>query len=190
MKNNSRPRLILLCLPVLLTVGLAACDDGGDSGGPAQPAQENTVLSAAEVADLQLMREEEKLARDVYRAMNRRHGTPIFSNIANSEQTHMDAIAGLLRQYGVPDPALAAEGSFTNSRLGGLYQTLVARGNASAAEALSVGADIERLDIADLDDALSRTRRADIIAVYQRLRQGSENHLRAFTGGGGQGRGL
>ena len=38
----------------------------------------------------------------------------------------------------------------------------------------------------DLDEAIARTDRGDIIAVYQRLRQGSENHLRAFTGGGGR----
>jgi hypothetical protein len=172
-------------LTAMLAAWCTACDDGGGSGADAPAAPDTaSAITATELADLRYMREEEKLARDVYRAMLRSHATPVFANIAASEQTHMDALGGLLRQYGVEE-ATPAEGRFTISELGGLYQTLVARGQTSAAEALRVGAEIERLDIADLDEAIARTDRGDIIAVYQRLRQGSENHLRAFTGGGG-----
>ena len=173
-------------LTVVLTACSSSCDDGGGSGADAPAAPDTTsAITATELADLRYMREEEKLARDVYRAMSRSHGTPVFADIAASEQTHMDALGGLLRQYGVDDAA-PGEGGFTIEALSGLYQTLVARGQTSAAEALLVGADIERLDIADLDEAIARTDRGEIIAVYQRLRQGSENHLRAFTGGGGR----
>ena len=38
----------------------------------------------------------EKLARDVYDALRLRWGSRVFSNIESSEQTHMDAIKGLL----------------------------------------------------------------------------------------------
>jgi hypothetical protein len=173
-------------LTAMLAAWCTACDDGGGSGADAPAAPDTTsAITATELADLRYMREEEKLARDVYRAMSRSHGTPVFANIAASEQTHMDALGGLLRHYGVDDAA-PGEGGFTIEALSGLYQTLVARGQTSAAEALLVGADIERLDIADLDEAIARTDRGEIIAVYQRLRQGSENHLRAFTGGGGR----
>ena len=175
-------------IPALLLMLLgAACDDGGGSGEAAPATSNTTDVTSTELTDLRYMREEEKLARDVYRALSQRHGTQMFANIAASEQTHMDALSGLLRRYGATDSA-PAEGRFTIPELAALYPALVARGQTSEAEALGVGADIERLDIADLDKAIARTSRADILAVYQRLRQGSENHLRAFTGGGGRGR--
>ena len=42
------------------------------------------------------MREEEKLARDVYLTLYDIWGTPAFNNIASSEQTHMDAVLMLI----------------------------------------------------------------------------------------------
>ena len=50
----------------------------------------------AEVAMLIKMRQEEKLARDVYLILYEKWGLVIFSNIANSEQSHMNAIKTLL----------------------------------------------------------------------------------------------
>lgn len=56
---------------------------------------EPSDLSAAEENSLAFMREEEKLARDVYNALYSIYGTNIFSNIGASEQTHTDAVLSL-----------------------------------------------------------------------------------------------
>lgn len=48
------------------------------------------TLQAAELASLLYLWEEEKLARDVYLKLGSVHSLPVFSNIARSEQTHMD----------------------------------------------------------------------------------------------------
>lgn len=64
----------------------------------------NEVISSAESTSLVFMREEEKLARDVYITMINKWGSKIFSNISTSEQTHMDAILMLLNKYNIPDP--------------------------------------------------------------------------------------
>ncbi len=45
------------------------------------PAQPTSTLSAIETADLQFMREEEKLAHDVYAALYAKWQTPVFLNI-------------------------------------------------------------------------------------------------------------
>jgi len=50
------------------------------------------------------MREEEKLARDVYLTLYETWGQKIFSNIASSEQTHTDAVKTLLSAYKIEDP--------------------------------------------------------------------------------------
>jgi len=128
------------------------------------------------------MREEEKLARDVYITLGAQWNLAEFSNIAASEQKHMDAIATLLTRYGLADPAAGnATGEFTNVELQELYDALVEMGSQSAAEALKVGALIEETDIEDLVDQMALVTHSDIKRVYTQLDSGSENHLRAFV---------
>lgn len=138
-------------------------------------------LSAEETASLLFMREEEKLARDVYNALYAVWGQPTFQNIAASEQAHMDEVKLLLDRYGLTDPALDP-GKFTDANLQALYDKLVAQGSASLADALKVGAAIEEIDILDLQTRLAQTDNADIQWVYNNLMSGSSNHLKAFTG--------
>ncbi|MHB1355009.1 MAG: DUF2202 domain-containing protein [Anaerolineae bacterium] len=141
------------------------------------------ALSAAEEADLLFMREEEKLARDVYQAFDDLWGVRIFGNIAQSEQKHMDAILTLLEQFGIADPVVdSTAGVFANADLQALYDTLIAQGSVSSEEALKVGAAIEEIDILDLEEAMANTSNADILRVYTSLTLGSYNHLRSFTG--------
>jgi len=141
-----------------------------------------STLSAAEIEGLLYMREEEKLARDVYQVLYGQWGLPIFENIAGSEQTHMDAVKTLLDRYGLADPAADTEaGEFANAELQALYDELVAQGLRSQEEALRVGAAIEEIDILDLEKRLAETDQADIRRVYENLARGSRNHLRAFV---------
>lgn len=137
-------------------------------------------LNADEAASLLYMREEEKLARDVYNALFAVWGQPTFQNIASSEQAHMDEVKLLLDRYALTDPALAP-GQFTDANLQALYDQLIAQGSASLADALKVGAAIEEIDIRDLQTRLAQTNNADIQLVFNNLMKGSYNHLNAFT---------
>ncbi len=148
------------------------------------PTPSDTQLTPQEIEDLLHMREEEKLARDVYLALYDRWGTSIFQNIARSEQMHMDTMAALLQGYGLQDPVAQTEdqqGVFVDPALQTLYEQLVAQGTRSLADALTVGATIEDLDIKDLTEAIGRTTHADIQAAYENLRNGSYHHIRAFV---------
>jgi hypothetical protein len=117
------------------------------------------TLSDAEVEGLLYMREEEKPARDVYPALFEKWGLPIFQNIADSEQTHTDAVKVLLDRYDLQGPvAEAGAGIFTNSTLQDLHDQLVAEGSQSPASALSVGAAIEEVDILDLEERIAHSR--------------------------------
>jgi hypothetical protein len=129
------------------------------------------------------MREEEKLARDVYLTLYEQWGMPIFENIARSEATHMEAIKSLLDRYGLPDPVEGkAVGEFADQMLQELYDQLVEQGRQSLSDALRVGAAIEEIDIIDLAQYIAQTDRADIQRVYENLTKGSRNHLRSFVG--------
>ena len=56
-----------------------------------------------EESSLQYMREEEKLARDVYVALGDRWGLRVFENVARAEQRHMDAVVALIEEVDVED---------------------------------------------------------------------------------------
>lgn len=137
-------------------------------------------LSAEEASGLSFMREEEKLAHDVYIALHARWGLNTFSNIASSEQTHMDVML-LLQRYALPDPAAgSAAGESANPVLQGLYTALVSAGQTSLVAALQAGAEIEELDIRDLRSIKATIDNADLTLAYENLELGSRNHLRAF----------
>jgi hypothetical protein len=143
---------------------------------------EITPLSETEIKWLTNMREEEKLARDVYLAFFEKYSLRVFKNIAASEQKHMDAIKTLLDRYQITDPALAEIGIFTpDSGLQAVYDKLTADGSVSLVEALKAGVFIEEMDIDDLEEAISATTHKDLIIVYNNLLQGSQNHLDAFN---------
>jgi len=139
-------------------------------------------LTDMEIEGILFMREEEKLARDVYLAMADQWSMNIFSNIAGSENTHMDAVLTLIELSSLEDPVGdAAQGAFENQELQNLYNDLVDRGNQSLEEALLVGGAIEEIDILDLQDYLAGTENDALIVVYQNLLKGSINHLKAFV---------
>jgi hypothetical protein len=143
----------------------------------------NAPLSTDEESGLLFMREEEKLAHDVYVQLYITWGTPIFNNIAASEQTHTDAIKLLLDKYDLTDPVgNNLMGVFVDTILQSLHDNLMADGVISLVVGLKVGAIIEEVDILDLQEQLANNvDNADIELVYNNLLKGSRNHLRAFV---------
>ena len=149
--------------------------------------------------DMKFMREEEKLARDVYANLYDFHlanglTLTVCDNIAYSEQRHMDAMKQLLDNYGIADSAVeGGQGTypescrddkcmFNNTDLRDLYEKLVADGEGSGLDTLLVGGLIEEVDMIDLAEAITNAEGyADIQGVYDNLLCGSGNHLRAFA---------
>lgn len=139
-------------------------------------------ISRQEADGLLLMREEEKLARDVYLAIAEMYDIRSFSNIAESEQTHMDAVGRLLEQYGLEDPvADDVPGVFESAELQSLYDEMIERAEQSAGEAVLIGMMIEDLDIADLNRLIGETEEQSIKFTYEQLLKGSLNHYQAFS---------
>lgn len=191
MKLFKRSTSILFILTLALPV-FAEASGSPSSGSPffdkdARPKAAATKtldeLSITESDGLLFMREEEKLARDVYIYLFAEWGAGVFDNIAESEQTHTDAILALLDKYDIADPVgNNAEGVFVNTYLQALYDALIINGSSSLINALYVGAEIEEIDILDIQalvDALEGNE--DIATVYESLLKGSRNHLRAFV---------
>ncbi len=159
----------------------------GQGRGQGQAIAENLpasgTLTAAQLADLAYMAEEEKLAHDVYVALADATGDSRFTRIAASETRHLEAMRTLLARYEQADPTDGkALGEFVDADFAASYTDFVARGSTSLEAALEVGRTIERMDIADLTEKLAGLSAADAQQVYGSLLAGSQNHLRAFGG--------
>lgn len=141
-------------------------------------------LSQTEIEAIQFMREEEKLARDVYNFLYEEWGQQIFYNISQAENQHMQTMLCLINRYELDDPVGDdVEGVFANEDLARLYETLTARGSESLVAALTVGATIEDIDINDLDMLINggEVDNKDLLASFAQLIKGSRNHMRAFN---------
>ena len=178
MKHSIATSWSALTLAALL--GTAAASPA--FAAPRSASASTTQLDAAEIAGLTYMREEEKLARDVYTYFYPLWNATLFVNISSSEQEHFEAIGDLLDRYRLDDPARQdLPGVFQNPELQALYDQLTAQGSNTALAALQVGALIEETDMVDIVEAIAETDQADIIEVYENLLRGSRNHLRAFV---------
>lgn len=158
----------------LTLIVLSSCSKDNDN-------QSTVALTQAEVNDLKFLREEEKLARDVYLYSYNKYQVSIFNSISQSEQTHMDSVLSLMNKYGITNSASTEIGVFNNADLQLLYTNLTNQSNTSLIEALRVGATIEDLDINDIDDFIGNTTKSDLLTVYNNLTCGSKNHIRSFT---------
>ncbi len=173
----------LLITVAILTVlaGMTVANLNGQQQRGSRPLPPAVQLTEAEENYILYMREEEKLARDVYLGLYEIWGAEIFANISESEQRHMDALKSLITRYGLVDPVVDdTVGTFTNPDFGLLYEQFVTDGSESLEAALNVGVYIEELDIADLDHALQEISMRSVRRVFQNLLNGSYNHLDAF----------
>lgn len=181
MNARQKKRTAMVVGAALFAVGATAASAQALGAGAASTA---TVAAADSslTQSLQAMREEERMARDLYRAFAAKYdGALPFSNIATSEQRHFDAVGVLLDRYDVADPAAGkGAGSYANAEVQKLYDAWLAEGNGSLAKAFAVGVKLETADIGDLKDAINAVSAADVKQVYTRLLNASEHHLAAF----------
>jgi len=188
-----RPALVTLMLYISGPASAAAGDAGGE------------VLDFNEQTHLVFTCEEEKLARDVYRVLNRRFPElGVFTDMeANKEHTRC-ALLDLMRKYRVSVPRVNDNvGVFSWGIYGRYfmekYLVLTNQGSSSPLNALYVGAFMEELNILDINEcpkvivdinnginevtACGRnyTRNPDVLRIYDSLLDESRKHLRLLV---------
>lgn len=178
---------------IVLTTGLAAAGPGSgprwgrsaDEISPLRPGQVDGVplsINEAERREIRRMREEEKLARDVYRTLGERWGLTPFLHIQRSEEQHLAIMGELIARTRTVDPVVNdATGVFESSEMRALYDELTRNGKTSIVAALQMGVRVEELDIADLERAIANAQNATVRETYEGLLRASRNHLRAFA---------
>lgn len=173
----------LVGLGGIVVASLAATDPSLAAPSSTPTTSATATADAALAHTVTYMREEERLARDLYAALAKVHdaATPM-ANITNSEQNHFDAMGRLVTLYGLTDPSAGlSAGTYAYPELTELYQKLYASGSASLAGAYAAGVAVEQTDIADLKKAIADTTDATADQVFTRLLSASQQHLSAFT---------
>jgi len=156
-----------------------------------------TELTVEQKRALAYMWNEEKLAKDIYFALNDLFPHQTLYNIASKSETeHQSMVEKLLEKYdlnisaddftGDYDAASLSTvepGKFLDSDVQNLYDTLYGIGSGSLTDALKVGCMVEVTDINDLNVRLEASQdHEDIVTVFENLRNGSYNHYWAFDG--------
>lgn len=141
------------------------------------------VLTEDEISGLLYMIEEEKMAMDLYDAFAEQTGGLIFDRISDSELRHMNSLIRLAEAADIDLSEVSSEaGVFSNPLIQELYDTLLAQGSASLADAIDVGILVEETDIMDLQQHDANVASVELLGlVYDHLATGSEHHLAAFT---------
>ncbi|MBI2511836.1 MAG: DUF2202 domain-containing protein [Opitutae bacterium] len=190
------PILLLSSLAFVATATAQPCR-GGNRGACDRPAR--VACGATSTAPLQLSAaardallfqiEEERMAREIYAALEAKWSLPQFRHIQRAEQRHEDALRALATRASLTPPAAVA-GKFAAAVVQQRYDELLARGLRSADEALAAGAAVERQDLADLQALVACTDSEELRNVARSLAGASERHLAAFEGrpGGAGGR--
>ncbi len=181
MKNLKKINFVSILFVTVVISFFSACSND-DSESLNEEANSETVIALSQIEKdaLLFMMEEERLAKDVYDRLFDVWGLNQFQNIGRSEQSHMNAVENLMKQYDLPYTILDA-GTFKNADLQEAYDSLIAQGEASMVGALISGATIEDLDIYDLEEWMAKIENAEVLNVFKMLQCGSRNHLRAFT---------
>jgi hypothetical protein len=155
----SMKKLIVL-ISMLSLSALVWADDYGAAGALSK---ENFTLEEM----LAYAIEDEYLALNEYQAiMEKLDVDRPYSNIAESEKTHIAYLEELYKNYKLEIPEIDA--------LNHLYIP------ASLSEAAEIGVQAEINNIAMYEKFLKQELPDDIRTVFENLLKGSENHLRAF----------
>ena len=145
---------------------------------------------------LAYMWNEEKLAKDIYFALNELTPHQTLYNIAErSETKHEAMVEALIQKYDINITNLAdytisysedelrafGPGQYGLPEIQDLYNVLYEKGSQSLIDALQVGCMVEVTDINDLDkDIVTASGADDLVMVFSSLRSGSYSHYWAF----------
>jgi hypothetical protein len=165
--------IVLFWLSTITSVGTCMAAEKGH-------ADKSAAFGADTLDALRYIREEVKLARDLYSALSDIWGLEVFDNTAKSKQSLMNAVSYLLKPYGFDDP-VDNTGKFVDSDLQELYSYLIDQGKVSINNAIDVTILIEQTVIADLNGVFFQTNEKDIRKVVNLLMEGSKDHLHALN---------
>ncbi len=209
--KNSFIKSLIVSATVLTVVGCGSTTSSGNGSGNGngstselpQEVQDaisgaNSILTQDLKDSITYMYSEEGLAYDVYMNIYKIQPVQQLQRIAeNAEIRHIDAVNELAIKYDLnmtqyPDTDVPysiegiSSGVYPVEHVQYLYDLLYSKGIASQKDALEVGCMVEVVDIDDLDKFIGfaqASNAADVLTVFNFLREGSYSHYWSFDEG-------
>ena len=139
-------------------------------------------LTQQDAASILLLREEEKLARDVYLTLSEKWNVPVFKNIAQAEARHMSVMKMLVDRYGLEDPVKDdTVGTFTSPEFRQVVSGTCGFRFRLAGRRIQGRREDRGTGYQGFAGFTGNVQSTDVRRVYQNLLRASENHLRAFS---------
>ncbi|NDV80147.1 DUF2202 domain-containing protein [Dysgonomonas sp. 511] len=138
-------------------------------------------LTADEIEFLYVLREDEKMSRDLNFAFSSLYPTAVqFSRIGTAEATHITTIERLLDYYEIEYPALSPDGVFADEYRQSRYNELLAMGN-TMENAYTATARLEEENIVAYNNVLENISNPNIKIIVSNLLKSSTNHFKAVV---------
>lgn len=136
-------------------------------------------LTADEIEFLYAIREDEKVARDLYLAFSAKYPTAAqISKIAAAEGSHITCVEAVLDYYEIEYPALGANGVFEDVARQALYDELSDK-SSTLVEAFSTMALVEEETIFAYKSVQGKITNTNLSLIVANMIKASSNHLRA-----------
>jgi hypothetical protein len=143
------------------------------------PAFDSTAdLTADEIEFIFAVREDEKIARDLYISFFGKFGLKPFENIGKAEDNHIKATEKLFDYYEIDYPALSGNGKFENAIRQKLFDSLLLKVNTEL-DAFKVMAVLEESNIVEYGAVIKTVVNPNIKMVIENLAKASANHFKA-----------
>jgi len=148
------------------------------TAGVTPPFDSTADLTANEIEFAYAVREDEKVARDLYFAFFEKYKLKAFENISKAESNHIRAVELLLSYYEIDYPEIGEYGKFADPTRQQMYDSLLIKGE-TALEAFKVMAQLEEENIVSFGEVLEDIENDNIAIVIENLLKASENHFKA-----------
>lgn len=136
-------------------------------------------LSADEIEFLFAIREDEKVARDLYTSFSALYPASVqIAKIKTAEDSHIACIEAVLDYYEISYPAMTATGVFEDAERQALYNDLVDK-SATLLETFGTMAVIEEETVLAYKSVQSEITNENISLVVANMIKASSNHLKA-----------
>lgn len=136
-------------------------------------------LSADEIEFLFALREDEKMARDLYTVFAAKYSTaPQIDRIAAAENSHIAYVEAVLDYYEISYPAMTAAGLFEDAKRQAIYNELADK-SGTLLEVYATMAAVEEESVSAYKSVQSEITNENIALVITNMIKASSNHLKA-----------
>lgn len=143
--------------------------------------EKTSTLKKEEKWVLLFLLEEEKMIRDLSYKFSKQYEDKIFEDIYKAENSHIDPIQKIVRDYNLDDPSSDKDvGEFHNPQIQKFYDEFLEQGEKNKTFALKALLKALERNVSGLNKNINKTDKDGILFLFRNLKRSSKNHIRVL----------